>query len=178
MNRRETLTGIAALALDPGLRAESGDPPYNAAGERVGEVTAASAIVHARLTAAPTRNNRGYSFPVHTHNLSTMNQLRQIRMPDKMRLSELEGSCEGKGGRARLRYGLDPKLAGALATPWVEVGPKTDFTHQFALRGLQPGAAYYYSLETSQAAGGEARHGAAGRFRTAPERNDGRPVKF
>ena len=107
MNRRETLTGIAALALDPGLRAESGDPPYNAAGERVGEVTATSAIVHARLTAAPARNNRGYSFPVHTHNLSTMNQLRQIRMPDKMRLSELEGSCEGKGGRARLRYAVD-----------------------------------------------------------------------
>src|SRR6266581_205646 len=150
MNRRQTLTGLATFALGQRFGAASEDPPYNAAGERVGEVTSNSAIVHARLTAAPTRNNRGYSFPVHTHNLSTMTQLRQIRMPDKMPLSELEGSCQGKSGRARLRYGLDLKLSGALATPWVEVGPKTDFTHQFALRGLQPGAAYYYSLETSQ----------------------------
>src|SRR2546430_2252177 len=75
-----------------------------------------------------------------------------------MRLSELEGSCEGKGGRARLRYAVDPQLAGALVMPWVEVGPKTDFTHQFALKGLQPGAAYYYSLETSQASGSDTRH--------------------
>jgi alkaline phosphatase D len=178
MNRRETLTGIAGLALGSRLRGAGGEPPHGAAGERVGEVTATSAIVHARLTAAPTRNNRGYSFPVHTHNLSTMNQLRLLRMPDKMPVSELEGSCAGRAGRARLRYGVDPKLAGAAVTPWVEVGPKTDFTHQFALRGLQPGAAYYYSLETSQAAGGDARQGAPGSFKTAPERNDWRPVRF
>src|SRR6266545_8061612 len=117
--------------------------------KRVGEVTANSAIVHARLTAAPTRNNRGYSFPVHTHNLSTMNQLKNIRIPDKMDVSDLEGSCAGKGGRARLHYGLDAQLAGALATPWIEVGPKTDFTHQFALKGLKPGSGYYYALETA-----------------------------
>jgi alkaline phosphatase D len=178
MNRRETLTGIAGLALGSRLRGAGGEPPHGAAGERVGEVTATSAIVHARLTAAPTRNNRGYSFPVHTHNLSTMNQLRLLRMPDKMPLSELEGACAGKAGRARLRYGVDPKLAGAAVTPWVEVGPKTDFTHQFALKGLQPGAAYYYSLETSLAAGGDARQGAPGSFKTAPERNDWRPVRF
>src|ERR1043166_7020851 len=152
MNRRETLAGLAGLALGSGLRAAPGDAPHNAAGERVGEVTATSAIVHARLTAAPTRNNRGYSFPVHTHNLSTMNQLRQIRMPDKMPLRELEGSCEGTGGRARLRYGTDTQLAASLVTPWVEVGRQTDFTYQFALTGLQSGAVYYYSLETSHAA--------------------------
>jgi len=131
MNRRETLAGIAGLAIGSCLRAASAEPPFNAAGERVGEVTATSAIVHARLTATPTRNNRGYSFPVHTHNLSTMNQLKHIRMPDKMAVSELEGACAGNSGRARLHYGLDPQLAGALVTPWMEVGPQTDFTHPF-----------------------------------------------
>ena len=178
MNRRETLTGIAGLALGSRLRAAAEDPPFNAAGERVGEVTADSAIVHARLTAAPTRNNRGYSFPVHTHNLSTMNQLLQIRMPEKMQVSDLEGSCSGKSGRARVHYGPDPQLAGALATPWVDVGSKTDFTHQFALKGLKPGTPYYYSLETASAAGSGTRRGVTGQFGTAPAPGDWRPVKF
>src|ERR1043166_8787153 len=124
MNRRETLAGLAGLALGSGLRAAPGDAPHNAAGERVGEVTATSAIVHTRLTAAPTRNNRGYSFPVHTHNLSTMKQLKYIRMPDKMPISELEGSCAGKAGRARLHYGSNQKLADAITTPWVDVGAR------------------------------------------------------
>ena len=84
-----------------------------------------------------------------------MNQLRQIRMPDKMEIRELEGSCAGKAGRARLHYGSDPQLSGALATSWMEVGPRTDFTHQFALKDLRPGSSYYYALETSGPAGGE-----------------------
>src|SRR5262245_28347814 len=130
MNRRQTIAGLAGLAA--GSRLSVADqPPYNAAGERTGEVTATTAIVHTRLTEAPTRNNRGYSFPFHTHNLSTMNELKNVRLPEGMHLRELEGSCAGRSGRARLHYGTDPELKGAAPTPWVDVTAKTDYTHQF-----------------------------------------------
>src|SRR5207244_3967054 len=55
---------------------------------------------------------------------------------------------------------------------------QTDFTHQFALAGLKPATGYYYSLETAAMSGKKERRGAAGRFRTAPEAREWRPVKF
>jgi phosphodiesterase/alkaline phosphatase D-like protein len=69
-DRREALVRCAALmgtlALPRGGRAADteSEAPYNALGERVGEVGADSAVVHTRLTAAPTRNNRGYGSSV------------------------------------------------------------------------------------------------------------------
>lgn len=107
-----------------------------------------------------------------------MNQLKYIRIPEGMSVSELEGSCPGKSGRARLRYGAHPQLADALLTAWVEIGPKRDFTHQFALKGLASGETYYYCLESANVGGGEVRRGVTGQFRTAPERNEWRPVRF
>ena len=66
-SRREALLGGAALigsltATQRYALAED-ETPFNAEGERVGDVTYHSAIVHTRLTATPERNNRGYSFP-------------------------------------------------------------------------------------------------------------------
>jgi len=182
LKRREALLGstaaLGALVLPsaPTLAAEQA--PYNAAGERVGEVSFESAIVHARLTATPTRNNRGYSFPVYTHNLSTMGVLSKIRLPEGMSIEQLEGACPGKAGRVRLHYGRDRNLNGAKVTGWVEVGSKTEFTHQFALRGLEAGAGHYYRVETAALSGSQVRKGAIGEFRTAPPANRWAPVKF
>jgi len=101
MTRRTFIAGLAALR----------DAPYNAAGERVGEVTARSAIVHARLTAQPLRNNGGYTFPIDPHRLNLDDPIR-LRMPDGMNVPGLEGSCAGRGGKARLLYNGE-------ATNWV-----------------------------------------------------------
>ena len=68
------LTGVACSSSN--RPASSGEAPYNALGERVGEVTSRSAIIHTRLTAQPVRNNRGYSFPLWTHNLTREQRLR------------------------------------------------------------------------------------------------------
>ncbi len=177
MNRRQTLTTLAGLTVGARLRAAE-QPPYNAAGERVGEITDTSALIHTRLTEAPTRNNRGWSFPFHAHNLSWLTELPYARIPEGMRVPDLEGSCAGKPGFARLLYGTDAELKTVAATPWVEVTAKTDYTHQFALHDLTPGTQYHYTLETAASARGSAWRGQTGSFRTAPARDDWRPVKF
>jgi len=182
LKRREALLGSAAalgsLVLPPRTALAAEEAPYNAAGERVGEVSFESAIVHARLTAAPTRNNRGYSFPVYTHNLETIRVLSKIRIPSDLSVDRLEGACQGKAGRMRLRFGRDPGLNRAKVTEWVEVGPATDFAHQFAIQGLEGGVSYHYRLETAALTGSHTRPGATGTFRTAPPIDRWMPVKF
>src|SRR5262245_46225533 len=87
LSRRQALLSTASVLAGvacsrPGTRdAEQEEAPYRALGERVGEVTDRSAIVHTRLTAASVRNERGYSFPIWTHNLSYEQRL-EVRVPD------------------------------------------------------------------------------------------------
>ncbi len=81
-----------------------------------------------------------------------------------MRLRDLEGSCAGKPGLARLHYGTDAELKTAAVTPWVNVTAKTDYTHQFALDGLTPGTQYHYALETAASARGSAWCGQTGQL--------------
>src|SRR5690349_6867259 len=115
LTRRTALAGCGALfaGLAAPVRAASSsrEAPYNAAGERVGEVTDHSAIVHTRLTAAPLPNARGYSVPIDPHSLNIY-ELTAIWMPEGMKIPELEGSCAGKGGKARLLYSTTARLEG------------------------------------------------------------------
>ena len=180
--RRETLLGSAAVLTGAACSnttstSQQEDAPYNASGERVGEVTDSSAIVHTRLTAAPTRNNRGYSFPVWSHNLS-LEQKKLLRIPDGMDIADLEGACPGLAGRARLLYGVHPQLAQSQMTDWTEVGPETDFTHQFSIGDLTSDTVYYYAVELGANGGNEIRRGPVGHFRTAPEPSQWNPIKF
>ncbi len=153
------------------------EPPYNAMGERVGEVSAHSAIVHTRLTSRPQRNARGYSFPYCTHSLD-YEQRHAVRPPEGIRIEELEGACPGQAGWVRLRYDRDPKLSGAASTSWAETGPESDFTHQFPLQELTPDTRYYYAVEARSSRSGPVRTGAVGQFRTAPEASSRSRVRF
>jgi len=183
LNRRQALLGtasiLAGVACSPsGTRqAEDHEPPYNALGERVGEVTDRSAIVHTRLTAAPARNQRGYYFPIWTHNLSREQRL-EIRVPDGLSVAELEGACPGKAGQVRLLYSTRADLTGATFSKWVEITAPMDFTHSFVLEGLQPDTVYSYAIETKSLSGKERRRGNTGSFRTAPSSHRWQPVRF
>ena len=55
----------SALPLTAGINiaAPNAEAPYNAMGERVGEVTGHSALIHTRLTKFAARNANGPSFP-------------------------------------------------------------------------------------------------------------------
>ncbi len=153
------------------------EPPYNAMAELVGDVSHDSALVHTRLTAKQVRNNGGYVPPGSGHGMRP-EELKAIKLPEGMRIAQLDGAVPGKAGRARLLYGTAPDLAGASVTEWVKVGPRTDFTHRFALKSLRPDMAYYYAVETAGTSGGRTRRGAIRRFRTAPAPGDWAPVKF
>lgn len=180
-SRREVLAGSAAilggLALPRPSVFTKGEAPYNAEGERTGEVTHHSAIVHTRLTAHPTRNNRGHAFPWWTHNLS-LSEREQIRIPEGMAIADLEGECPGKGGMARLLYGDKPNFSQWIATDWVEVGPDRDFTQQFLLEDLNPSTLYNYRVELRSISGGRLRKCPVGKFQTAPAPDEWQPVKF
>ncbi|MBM3738247.1 MAG: hypothetical protein FJW39_20895 [Acidobacteria bacterium] len=180
-SRRDLLAASASLltTLARTIRAEQPEEPaFNAGGERVGEVQAESAIVHARLTLNPTRNNRGWSFPVHPHNLNTVKELSNIRIPAGMNIAGLEGACPGKAGKVRLHYATNPQLDRAKVTEWFDAAAATDFVHQFKLTGLSPDTRYHVAIETKAPKGDRTRRGQVSAFRTAPAPDQWRPVKF
>src|SRR5262245_60709579 len=125
LSRRQALLSTASVLAgvacsQPRTReVEHDEPPYNALGERVGEVTDRSAIVHTRLTAASVRNERGYSFPIWTHNLSYEQRL-EARVPDGVSVAGLEGACPGKAGQVRLHCSMRTDFGNATASDWNE----------------------------------------------------------
>jgi alkaline phosphatase D len=158
------------------LSAQIGEAPYNAMGERVGEVTERSAIVHARLTAGPVRNNGGYVFPNVRHEMP-QKELKALKMPPGVTIADLQGDCPGQAGKVRLHYGQDSNLHKARTTEWVSVDASTDFTHQFFLEDLRPNTSHYYAVEMA-GSNGKTRMGKIGQFGTAPTKDTWRPVKF
>jgi len=149
--------------------------PYNAMGERVGEVTDQSAIVQTRLTQHPVRNNEGYNFPGAKHGTP----VRKIRhLPPQMSVDDLEGACPGTEGVVRLRFGRSSKLEDAQATGWERADARRDFTQQFVLDHLRPETTYYYAVEMASQPGAKTRRGPIGKFQTAPPPDQWRKIRF
>jgi alkaline phosphatase D len=169
-SRRDVLKlGLGTLGVT--MVAESAKPnaagqtPYNAMGERVGEVTHQSAIVHTRLTKYPARNVNGYRFAGAKHGTP----VRKIRhLPPDMSVNELEGACPGRSGVARLWLGRSSTLEDARAGEWKRVDSKRDYTQRFVLDHLEPETTYYYAVEMAGEPGARSRRGAIGKFQTAP----------
>lgn len=161
MHRRDFLSlaagAGAALLHRPTLAAAR---MHQATGLKVGEVSPESAIVWMRLTKETERNRHGL-----------LRRGAPAPFAKGLRTSELEGSAPGLPGRVRVRYATDEALRRTVETDWVEVGPSTDFTHQFQLCGLKPATRYYYVAESSD---GQLHTPLRGTFRTAPA-PDGAP---
>jgi alkaline phosphatase D len=149
--------------------------PFNAMGERVGEVTDHSALIQTRLTAAPTRNDKGFAFPGITRD---MRREKLQQMPAGMTIAELEGACPGQAGRVRLLYSQRADLQGARKTEWLEAKAENDFTQRFALDNLKADTPYFYAIETQALQGSPTRRGVTGSFRTAPARGAWRSFTF
>lgn len=160
---KSTLTTLAAATATGSSLwnvAAATDGHRQANGVKAGEVTATTAIVWTRLTAAPVRNNDGVVIPGKVGKGGP----KKVTVP----VPELEGACPGAPGRIRVRYSPDKNLRNAIETKWVDVTAKTDFIHQFALSNLKPDTRYYYTVETTGPGGSPAHGSVNGRFKTAP----------
>jgi alkaline phosphatase D len=163
---------LSLVSLIPDLSALEARA-YQAMGTRAGEITDTTAIVWTRLTAAETRNKEGLLIK------GTVQDYKGRERPKvTVPVDDLEGACPGIGGFVRLRYGVDEKLRNAKTTSWVNVSDKTDFIHQFSLKGLTPGTSYYYESESVVRKGGQRSVKFRGKFETSPSKNATSPIRF
>lgn len=179
-SRRDLLKlGLGTLTITMASETAKADkadaPPYNAMGERVGEVTHTSAIVHTRLTKFPVRNVNGFRFVGAKHGTP----VRKVRhLPAGMTVDQLEGACPGSAGAVRLWLGRTSTLKDAQPGEWKRVDSARDFTQRFALDHLEPETTYYYAVEMAREPSGSSRRGPIGIFRTAPPPDSWRKVAF
>jgi alkaline phosphatase D len=179
LSRRDFLADSARLAAASVLAGEASvpaaegaetPPSRQAMGTKVGEVTDTAALVWTRLTAAAERNRDGVV-------LKGTGE-KGPQPPLTVAVAELEGACPGAAGRVRVRFGAREDLHDAQTTEWAEVSAETDFTHQFALTGLQPATLYHYATETTGPGGAPVHGSLRGRFHTAPSSDVASDVRF
>lgn len=177
--------GDGDQAAQAGAIADSSDrdePPYQATGFKVGEVTPHTAIVWTRLTLRPRRNpSDGPRVTIRylEGDASTSRRdqtVAAVDMEHGVTVGDLREAVPGVDGEVRVRYRARDGDSWQ-ATPWQSVAPLGDFTRQVPLEGLSP--ATTYDLEV-QSRGIDGRAGATltGHFRTAPAPDDACRVSF
>lgn len=149
----------------------SAESIHMANGIKIGEVNSSSAIIWTRLTKTADRNIDGKPFP--------KEKSRKDTLPKKnYDLEKMEGAALGVAGEVRVRYWPDGKKDAAQNTAWTAVDPEKDFTHQFQLRELNPGAVYRVVVDGRAQEKSEATTAVAGSFKTAPGREEIAPIRF
>ncbi len=145
------------------LYSQNVHPVYMGNGIKIGEASATSAIVWARLTAAPERNRKGISW-----NKSSV-------IPEGSSLGEMHDALAGSSGEIQVAWSLDDHLIGE--TDWLKVDSEKDFTRQVSLTSLSPGKKYSVRV-SSRTLKGETGQSVNGSFYTAPSQDEAAPVKF
>jgi len=162
--RRDFLA--ASLAL-PALGAAEAAGTHQASGVKVGEITSRAVRIWSRRTKASARRADGAQ--------ALRGTTRARVLPLGTDLGTLEGSCPGEAGQLRLILKTaDGKRV--HQTPWITVGPTTDFTHQFRFEDLKADTAYGYTIETR--ASSKTDGSLQGVFRTAPPEDVVAPVNL
>jgi alkaline phosphatase D len=149
-------------------------------GIKLGEVTADSAIVWTRLTAAPEANWGGARFvepvvPAGQRAIEGRYDWR-VQLPPGRALADMQGALPGVAGAVRVTL-VAADGAGRMQSEWGKVDAARDHTRQFVFTGLRPATRYQVTVESrdpSGAAGATER----GSFLTAPARETVAPVRF
>jgi len=159
---RSAIAVVSASLSRPGGAAEAAGP-FQAMGTRAGEVTDTTAVVWTRLTATPTRNNRGVVIPRRAQGEPKRGKGEsKVTVP----VDELEGACPGAPGGVRVRYATRPDMRDARVTGVAMATEANDFVCMFPLEGLTPGTTYHY---VSEIIGGTDDTACRGTFATAPD---------
>ena len=162
--------------------------PFMATGIKIGEVSDTEAIVWVRLTKNEKRVDFGGPMPKISYTLASTGEpltdmkyrqsdaVPSVEFPDDGSIGTLEGAVPGSKGFVRIHYkpesGKDFEV-----TPWHEVDPKADFTHQFRLTNLLSASKYLLEVEYGAKKNQDLKT-LAGSFRTAPAPDTITPVTF
>ena len=162
---RDLTFGICLFALLAGAMAVADEGPGQASGLRIGEVTQESAIVWTRLTGEPIH--------IGSEDLRPTAELES----DEKR-ADYGYEVPGAEGVVSLRYWREDETSEVTELTAVAVEAQSDYTHQFRLAGLQPGAKYVVESLARTDAKSTVSTRLRGEFRTAPAADEESPVVF
>ncbi len=166
VTRREALAALAGLSA----YAQGSDSTHQATGVKVGEITSDSAVLWTRRTGTVRRLDEGVKRLGHAPRAARIKPGEDVRT--------FEGACPGAAGEIRVRVEPVSGRGGRRTLDWQEVGPSTDFAHQFRVNGLEPATQYRFAVETRARRGGRTEPALTGKFRTAPAAASPAPVEF
>ena len=116
---------------------------HQATGLKIGEITPTSAVIWTRRTQSAARLDSGIRRRGHAPDAVPVKPGEDV--------NTFEGACPGAAGLVRVTAEPASGRGRKIRTSWVELGPRTDFSHAFRLEGLQPEAGYKFSVETRAA---------------------------
>ncbi|VGO23525.1 alkaline phosphatase D family protein [Pontiella sulfatireligans] len=169
--------------------AETGAGPFLATGIKIGEVDQHSAIIWVRLTENSQRVGNEAPVPEMVYldektgkyapkkGSSRPNKKPKVIYPEGSDINHIEGATPGAAGRVRLKY----RKFGATEwhqVNWTAVEPGKDYTHQFRIKGLGPGAVYELDVQAAALKGDAVTASLTGTFKTAPNKETEAAVNF
>lgn len=162
-----------AVLLTNAASTAAADGPHLATGIKIGEVTQNSAIVWVRLTRNAQRNPDDapqvkieYA-PADADTRRRGRAVQAIDLSGATTVADLRQAAPGIDGDVRLLYSTNDVKVQPGSTDWQPVDGLRDFTCQFQLTDLKPGATYQLEVET-RSVDGTLGDTVAGTFRTAP----------
>jgi len=179
---------LAIVMTATNLFSAPSEGPFLATGIKIGEVDQTSAIIWVRLTQRDQRIDDEAPMPEilylndTTGDYEPRDKGRPNRRPkviytEGTDIESIEGATPGASGRVRL------KVRKTGATDWQRVGwatvdPAKDYTHQFKLKGLAPGAVYELKVEAAPLDHDTVTASIKGSFKTAPAASTEAVVNF
>lgn len=175
------------LALSLLVCVSLADAPYMATGVKVGEVTETSAIIWTRLTKDEHRVGPDAPIPIVKYREpktgaianegNSRDRVPIVEFPNGASVDQLEGAAPGTPGEVRVDWVME--VSGSIkSSEWVAVDPNRDYTHQFVIKNLKPGAGYLYRVWARAKEGEPETMPAFGAFRTAYASDQPWPVTF
>jgi len=196
MKRRKFIiqTSVGMIAAFPAMKNLSVlDTPFFTTGIKIGEITATSAIVWARLTVNDSRVKDTGIHPTILYWDDLVNEWHdtsyfdrkykmgrpdknvKVVMPDGHTLQTLDGAVPGIAGQISVKY----RAAGTTewqTTKWIQVTTETDFATQLNLNHLEANTKYEINvLGKTNSQGIKIMEGS---FSTAPKNDIAAPVNF
>jgi alkaline phosphatase D len=144
-----------------------------------------SIVLWTRTTARPEIHQAGLDFVAipkdkvgQYNNLTDADKLLRDQLPSGADLADMCGACPGQEGEVRLTYFPVLQRKKLVTTDWVPTRAEDDFTAQWKLEDLLPDRQYAAVVEARPIGATEPTAVVRGSFRTAPDNQQSKAVKF